>query len=41
MTFAPAERGGHLQAGMEAGTIQTLRRLDELVARMEEAGVRK
>jgi uncharacterized protein YndB with AHSA1/START domain len=34
-------RDGHLQAGMEAGTIQTLRRLDELVARMEEAGVRK
>ena len=32
-------RDGHLQAGMEAGTIQTLRRLDEHAARMAEASV--
>lgn len=31
-------RDGHLQAGMEAGSIQTLRRLDEHAARMVEAG---
>lgn len=31
-------RDGHLQAGMEAGTIQTLRRLDELTAEIAEAG---
>jgi uncharacterized protein YndB with AHSA1/START domain len=30
-------RDGHLQAGMEAGTIQTLRRLDEHAAQMAEA----
>jgi hypothetical protein len=30
-------RDGHLQAGMEAGSIQTLRRLDEHTARMSEA----
>jgi uncharacterized protein YndB with AHSA1/START domain len=29
-------RDGHLQAGMEAGTVQTLRRLDEHTARMAE-----
>jgi uncharacterized protein YndB with AHSA1/START domain len=34
-------RDGHLHCGMEAGTIQTLRRLDELVARMAQADVRK
>jgi uncharacterized protein YndB with AHSA1/START domain len=33
-------RDGHLQAGMEAGTIQTLRRLDVYVRRMAEASVR-
>ena len=27
-------RDGHLQAGMEAGTVQTLKRLDELTAQM-------
>ena len=32
-------RDGHLQAGMEAGTVQTLRRLDEHTARMGEVGV--
>lgn len=32
-------RDGHLQVGMEAGTIQTLRRLEEHTARMLEAGV--
>jgi uncharacterized protein YndB with AHSA1/START domain len=31
-------RDGHLQAGMEAGTIQTLNRLDNHVASMVEAG---
>ena len=31
-------RDGHLQAGMEAGTIQTLNRLDEHVAAMAQAG---
>ena len=30
-------RDGHLQAGMEAGSIQTLRRLDEHTAQMSEA----
>jgi len=29
-------RDGHLQAGMEAGSVQTLRRLDEYVTRMGE-----
>ena len=32
-------RDGHLQAGMEAGTIQTLNRLDQHVATMTEAEV--
>jgi uncharacterized protein YndB with AHSA1/START domain len=32
-------RNGHLQAGMEAGTVQILNRLDQHVAAMEEAGV--
>ena len=32
-------RDGHLQAGMEAGTAQTLRRLNEHTARMAGAGV--
>jgi uncharacterized protein YndB with AHSA1/START domain len=30
-------RDGHLQAGMEAGSVQTLRRLDEHAARMAHA----
>jgi uncharacterized protein YndB with AHSA1/START domain len=30
-------RDGHLRAGMEAGSVQTLRRLDEHVARMTES----
>jgi uncharacterized protein YndB with AHSA1/START domain len=30
-------RDGHLQAGMEAGSVQTLRRLDEYTARMAHA----
>ena len=33
-------RDGHLQAGMEAGRIQTLRRLDEHTAHMCEAAFR-
>jgi uncharacterized protein YndB with AHSA1/START domain len=33
-------RDGHLNAGMEAGTAQTLNRLDEHTAIMAEAGVR-
>jgi uncharacterized protein YndB with AHSA1/START domain len=33
-------RDGHLNAGMEAGTTQTLNRLDEHTAIMAEAGIR-
>jgi len=33
-------RDGHLQAGMEAGTVQTLNRLAEHVALMAEVGVK-
>jgi uncharacterized protein YndB with AHSA1/START domain len=33
-------RDGHLQAGMEAGTAQTLRRLDEHVRQIVEMGAR-
>jgi len=33
-------RDGHLQAGMESGSIQTLRRLDEHAARMAGASAR-
>jgi len=33
-------RDGHLKAGMEAGTIEMLNRLDELTGLMAEAGVR-
>lgn len=32
-------RDGHLQAGMEAGTVQTLHRLNEHVTRMAGAGI--
>ena len=34
-------RDGHLQAGMEAGSIQTLHRLEEHAARMVEAGLHR
>ena len=34
-------RDGHLQAGMEAGTIETLRRLDEHAGAMEEVEARQ